>query len=563
MNLEALLHKTRLFRRCNQQQIRAIASVCVEHDLEPGTLISRQTYLGSTFFVVQAGEALVRRINENGEDRPVGVLRPGDSYGVTSLFVGEPRDASVLATSPMRIWSLRRDDFEELLREYPELWRTLTIPPELVARLRTPTADWLEADESLVFISRRHWIVPAKPMLVTSLAFILLMVVLVTTACAAGEFPAFTVPVTALYLLVLIWFWLDWRNDYFAVTTSRIVHHEHVLFLFEAREEAPIDRVQNVHLIRGFFANLFNYGDVEIETAASAGMMLITRIPAPEAMRDAIFAQSSRWQAVNRAAHRLQIQDELAAKLGASLASPDSMPVPEVPFALSDQNALQFRRRGLAHLLDKLASWGLIPRTRAVSRDGVIWRKHWIFMLSSTIVPFLLAGFFGAAFLVLTINTPAWAIVLEVYLRILAVVGFVAAYLWFFWRLNDWANDLYIVTNDRIIDIERHPLFLAESRREASLGVIQNVAFRQGNLASKVFNYGDVLVQTAGPGTFTFTRVANPREVQREVFRRMELFRRLTKEREARELRGELSDWFGVYSQMPTSQSDRPIRIAD
>mgnify|MGYP003862854437 CR=1 FL=1 len=104
---------------------------------------------------------------------------------------------------------------------------------------------------------------------------------------------------------------------------------------------------------------------------------------------------------------------------------------------------------------------------------------------------------------------------------------------WFWWESTDWGNDLYIVTNERIIDMEKRPLFFAEQRREASLGVIQNVSLKIPNIIAVVFNFGDVVVQTAGAGEFTFDGVPNPREVQREIFRRMEAYREAQREKEA------------------------------
>ncbi|MHB9034957.1 MAG: cyclic nucleotide-binding domain-containing protein [Anaerolineae bacterium] len=550
MELATLLHQVTLFHRCSEQQIQAIAGICSEHYLEQGDLVCRQAYHGTTLYLIDTGEALVRRINEKGEDRPVKVLHAGDVVGINSLFIGEPRDASVIATSAMHLWTIQRDGFRQLLDHNLELWRALEIPTEVVYKLRTPSVEWLESDETLVHFTHRHWLVVAQPITLVTLGYILVSVFLFVTAAASQTFPFFWVPSTGLYLLVLIWFWLDWRNDYFAVTTRRIVHHERVLFLFEAREEAPIDRVQNIRIEKGFLASAFNYGDIIIETAAVTGTLRFTRIPMPENMREVIFEQANRMVAVNRAARRLQIQDELAERLGQAYPSPRTMPVAEVPYTLPDTNALQFSHKGLAHLIERLGALGLVPRTRFISGEGITWRKHWLFLFAKGLLPFILAGICGAAALIALLNPPGWVGNYKPHLSFISIALLIVTYGWFFWRINDWANDLYIVTSDRIIDIERHPLFLAESRREASLGVIQNVAYKQTNLLAKVFNYGDVVVQTAGPGTFTFQHVPNPREVQREVFSRMENFRRNAHDRESARLRGELGEWFGVYDHM-------------
>jgi len=63
MDLLTLLHQTELFSRCNAAQLDAIAGICVEHYLPQDALVCRQSYLGTTFYIIASGEALVRRIN--------------------------------------------------------------------------------------------------------------------------------------------------------------------------------------------------------------------------------------------------------------------------------------------------------------------------------------------------------------------------------------------------------------------------------------------------------------------------------------------------------------------
>ncbi|MHB1356019.1 MAG: cyclic nucleotide-binding domain-containing protein [Anaerolineae bacterium] len=551
MDLMTALHQTELFKQCSDEQIQAIAGICTEHLLERNALLCRQSYRGTTYYLIDTGEALVRRVNENGDDRPVGMIKAGDAFGATSLFISEPRDASVITTTPMHLWTLQRTDLDNLMASDPDLWHALTIPADILAKLRAPTLDWLEPGESLVYFCRRHWITAAKPIVILSVLYLALSVALFLTTTSAQPFPAFWIPCTALYLLALIWFWLDWRNDYFAVTTQRIVHHERVIFLFEAREEAPIDRVQNVRIETGLQGSIFGYGNLIVETAAVAGVLRFTTIPRPEEMREAIFTQTNRMLAVNRASQRLQIHDELAKHLGSSdRPGPDTMPVPEGPYTLSDSNSLQLKTKGLARFIESLGKLGIVPRTRIAEKEGITWRKHWLFLISTTIIPFFLSGICGTLVLIGWLNSPSWLGSVAPYFPMIAVAGLIVSFSWFFWRINDWANDLYIVTNDRIIDIERHPLFLSESRREASLGVIQNVGYKQNNLIAKVLNFGDVIVQTAGPGTFTFMHVPNPRDVQREVFHRMEAFRRVLHDRDSAQLHSQLGDWFGTYDKL-------------
>ncbi len=76
-----------------------------------------------------------------------------------------------------------------------------------------------------------------------------------------------------------------------------------------------------------------------------------------------------------------------------------------------------------------------------------------------------------------------------------------------------WYFNVYIVTNKRIIDIDFYGL-LHKEITEASLDHVQDVTYRVYGLAATIFNYGDVLVQTAAQeARFDFLHVAHPAAV--------------------------------------------------
>ncbi|GAX74589.1 hypothetical protein CEUSTIGMA_g2037.t1 [Chlamydomonas eustigma] len=53
--------------------------------------------------------------------RYVGSVYSGDSFGTYSCLLGEPRGATVIATSYCELYSLRRSDLEEVVADWPEL----------------------------------------------------------------------------------------------------------------------------------------------------------------------------------------------------------------------------------------------------------------------------------------------------------------------------------------------------------------------------------------------------------------------------------------------------------
>lgn len=76
-----------------------------------------------------------------------------------------------------------------------------------------------------------------------------------------------------------------------------------------------------------------------------------------------------------------------------------------------------------------------------------------------------------------------------------------------------WFFDANIVTDERIVDIDFKNLIYKQVS-DTNIDKIQDVTYKMGGAARAVFNYGDVLIQTAGEvPNFEFLGVPNPDKV--------------------------------------------------
>lgn len=76
-----------------------------------------------------------------------------------------------------------------------------------------------------------------------------------------------------------------------------------------------------------------------------------------------------------------------------------------------------------------------------------------------------------------------------------------------------WYFNVYIITDERIIDIDFYNL-LHRQISEAKIDKIQDVNIKTGGIFASLFNYGDILIQTAGEvPNFDFRAVENPNRV--------------------------------------------------
>jgi cAMP-dependent protein kinase regulator len=87
-----------------------------------GSTIIREGDVGDTFFLLEAGQAEVRKrgINDNA---PLKTYGPGDYFGELALLEDQPRAASVVSTTEVKVATLGKDGFQRLLGPVESIMR--------------------------------------------------------------------------------------------------------------------------------------------------------------------------------------------------------------------------------------------------------------------------------------------------------------------------------------------------------------------------------------------------------------------------------------------------------
>jgi membrane protein YdbS with pleckstrin-like domain len=76
-----------------------------------------------------------------------------------------------------------------------------------------------------------------------------------------------------------------------------------------------------------------------------------------------------------------------------------------------------------------------------------------------------------------------------------------------------WYYNIYIVTNKRVVDIDFLHLLYKEFS-EARLDKVQDISFKSGGIFAAFFDYGDVIIETAGEApNIEFISVPKPAKV--------------------------------------------------
>ncbi len=550
------LQQIPLFAELSRDDIKAVARLVKRRRYEAGEVVCRQGQPGHSIYIVESGQLRILHIDPQGVEQEIGRLGPGDYFGETSLLLGEPRDATVEAIQSATLLSLSRDEFEPLLDERPAMRKKLQMRHDVARKYRARRSrfKWLDPDEAVIASEHRHNAILIRSIIIP--CFALLVVIIgcaywrsiseATLPLFAGLLLGFVLSLFILYLII------DHRDEIYIVTNKRVVRRQRTPLGRESRVDAPLRTIQDIQESQiGLLAQLYNFGDLIIETAGERGHVAFREIPDPEEVREIIFEQIHRLQAGAKVAEREAIREDLRRYFAVQVPEEETAEPPPPP---QKQRA---RPTWAVWLLTPLRIFSyFLPPMRYEQGDTITWRKHWIALLKPIALPTLLIVVSTLIMFYLLFGTAYdWK---------LTLIGYGAALVillpWWLWRFDDWQNDIYQVTATRIIDVERLPFYLREERREANLGMIQNVKFEIPSALGKLLNYGSVTIETAGAGAFTFDYVKDPRNVQAEIFRRMEAFQKRQDQATAERRRRELLDWFAVYDQMhrSTSSAGRP-----
>jgi hypothetical protein len=542
-------------------ELYRIVPLVQEEEYGEGEVLFQQGEPAHRLHIIKEGMVRLSRTDPQGVTRHVSDLRAGDSVGATGLLVGDFHDTTAEVLQPTELLYVEQSDFADLLGERPRLRRHLVLGPELVRRMVLPDFDWMRDDELVIFYERRHWfhlLRRTAPVLLVLLLLLPLMYFLITFASLFATLLAFFVGVIIVgFLGLLAWQYLNWRDDYFVLTTERIVHYERVWPVREAFEEGALEKIEDAYVIQsGIVANALNFGDLVLLTAGETVEIDMTNVPHPGELREMIFREMERQQAREVLRVRGRIRERLLDRLRAEPAQP--LP-PEVTMEEGEPPSARL-------LLDTVKDYFFPPSW--VESDGgktIRWRRYWLPWWGQHIgyvfgfVAVTLGGL-GVLLYPLLQNRGEGVSVLEVLTQsnvslgeygwrliawLLAEAIIFAVLLWY---VEDWRNDYFEVTPNRVILVFRKPLLLQVLRRETVFQNIQNISFVVPNFVARIFDYGHVMLETAAEaGVFQLKWVRHPARIQAEISRRKQEFSRRQREAEAQRRQEELLRWFDMY----------------
>ncbi|MBX7213193.1 MAG: PH domain-containing protein [Thermoflexales bacterium] len=506
----------------------------------------------TNLYIVRRGQMGLRRLEDEGvrSVNEAQIIPQGGIVNAHSFLTGARNNFSAEAETDLDLAVIPRADFKALLDKDPGLPKRMEVAAETRAALDLRRQyPWIVDGESISIFERRHiWWFFSRAMLP--------LLALVGTLIVALSLP-FLLWVCALIAVFLVlwaaWYYVDWSNDYYALTNYRVLHRERVLFMRDDQEEAPLDKVQNTSVTQtSVWAQLLDYGDVHIETAGTGAAVTFEMVRHPRKVSEQIVSLRDRAKTLVWATEHQKLRTDM--RVAIKLA-----PKPEIKAqeAKPYRTPMQTRWDNFVKAV-RNARNTLLPRTRIVEGDKVTFRKHWLRLVETAGPQFLIFFmFFPVLFALFLFDSWFRRVIGEGFLVYafftLLTLG------WFIWRYEDWRNDIYVLDKDRLIDIDRSPFgLLGAKRKEARYDSIQNVSATTRGPVDLLLNVGDVVVKTGGAdNALTFERVYNPVGVQQELQRKIEVFKAGQQQKDIDQRRRDLVEAIGIYDELRSMHGQR------
>lgn len=527
LELYELLRASHLFKRLNDQQVEQLAAELPIESIREGNLVFEQASPAKAFYFIINGRVNALLVDQQKENK-IGTYKEGDYFGQDAIQPHGFYSMRTQTATDVTVAVLSHDAYIRLIRRYPLLEESFDV---MVQSYRLNLRQDFTCDpdrETIHFIARKHVIFLFLRLLIPSgvSLFSILPWVTFFTRLPSTFMLILSAFLTLLGMGLLFWFWLDWSNDYVVITDRRVIYQERVVLMYESQQEAPLEAILSDDILTTFWGRWLGYGSVVVRTFT--GTLTLPRLAHPREVKMILAERRTRATSQGRRTRRDMMTDVIRRRLGGD---PNAqIPREEKPLPVKVKSgALQTTLNDLLN-------------TRWEKGDAIIYRTHWLMLITRIAVPSAVALFVTALIIWGAIQQNFLASPLFLGLLFLVLVADIV-----FWtyRYVDWSNDQYIITRMEVVDVYKKPLG-KEERRSAPLESIQSINHERKNFIALVFNYGTVFIRV-GDDSLSFDNVPDPANVQREIFDRFWERKQAKEKRSTEDEQERMVEWLEAY----------------
>ena len=565
------LNRIHVFSGLKEDELEGVASKLEEKHIPANTVIFQRGSKPDGFYLIYKGKVKVTRPKDGGED-VLAILTTSDYFGEEALFENRNRSATLTTEEDSLLLFLSREWFDDLILKYEKLKPNFVVSISSHKLARATRFKWLGKNEVVYFMARRHIIRLYQALLPPILLLIFPAMLLIWGGIASAVTPIAVAVIALIGILGWgIWLAIDWSNDYYIVTNQRVIWLEKVIFIHDSRQEAPLSTILSVGVETDFLGRQFNFGNVVVRTFV--GNIKFEFVSHPEQAADMVREYWERTKSKGTQSQKDAMKNAIRSKLGMPVIKQEEEPLAPV---FESGNKTPQKQNFFWVALSNMF------KLRIEEGATIIYHKHWVVLLQQIgmvlIALIFLLILFGIQLYRLyldPLNTafefPETGGFRPNTILVFLILFMIVAFAWIVYQYVDWSNDIFMVTNEEIMDLDRTPLGKEESRT-AQVENILSTEYKRSGLLGILFNYGTVHISVGG-SKLSFQDVLDPAGVMSDINRRR-MVRLAKKSEEAANIdRERMATWVAAYhlnrdefASAPTRQTEDTsgnFRLAD
>ncbi|MBI1855907.1 MAG: cyclic nucleotide-binding domain-containing protein, partial [Chloroflexi bacterium] len=310
----AYLRRIHLFHDLKDEELTPVAENLTEEAYEEGSAIFEEGGAAERFYIIYQGRVSITQTSRKGKVE-LAFLVGGDYFGEEALYEKRKRSATVRASETTLLFSLSRDQFNELLKSFPKLKAAFEVSIASRRLARQQRFKWLWPDEVIYFVARKHLVLLLRALSAPAFSLVVPIALMVAFFLLRSLVAISLAGVSFLVILGwAVWNWIDWGNDYYIVTNQRAVWLEKVVGLYDSRQEAPLSTVLSVGVETDATGRFFDYGHVIVRTFV--GKLPFNHVSHPYQAAQMIEEQWGRTKHFASRAEKEAMRNTIREKLG-------------------------------------------------------------------------------------------------------------------------------------------------------------------------------------------------------------------------------------------------------
>ncbi|MBA4384056.1 MAG: hypothetical protein C0410_04915 [Anaerolinea sp.] len=521
------------FSMLDEEDLQRINAYFEQVNYPSGTTVFSDGYPASDLYFILSGKVKII-LHHAKKDKNLGIMGMGDHFGEEVLSGKHTYETRAVCLSEVTVLRIRKDIARDIANEYPDIKAAFNLFQKSYHLTCTENLSWRAVDEGIELFSRRHPFFLFLRLFLTGGAFLVGFSFLLFSALASDNFyvPLLILSMAELIMgiILCIWSGLEWSNDYFILTRERVCVQKKLIGFYESRHESPVNAVLSVGVDTSLMGRLLGFGTLTVRTYT--GDLQFKRLPFPYVIYELLEIRREAAAVESTQAEKREIREALTGKKERSVVSKK---LPSNPSNASNSGSADTS----GSFSDLLAG---IFKLRTENEDSVVYRTHWWILFKKTALP----GFILLAIVLVAAGRFLGfiSVIPELVIYIGALILTAVCWIWWVYQFQDWQNDVYIVTDDLLIDVYKRPLGM-DDRRSAPVKNIQTVEFERKGLINLVLNFGTVKIKI-GNEELTFDNVYQPSEVQAEIYSRY----RATLETAKRNEQQKFVEWIKTYEEI-------------